>query len=154
MNALEASSAIVRTWTRLYTWRLPAHARDTRRGEIESDLWEFAHDRGSERDVMPAFHVLARLFAGIPDDVSWRASQVTVGSTPMRAAISVATAAIVVTAVWVYAVTMPVDLPAPAPLVKIVEVYPPPPPPPPPPPRVIERTSWTIVIHPAPQPGR
>src|SRR5689334_20634818 len=111
MNALNASSAIVRTWTRLYTWRLPALARDTRRGEIESDLWEFAHDRESERGVTRAVQVLARLIAGIPDDVSWRASHVTVGSTPMRAAISVGTAVIVATAVWVYAVTMPVDLP-------------------------------------------
>jgi len=154
MNALDASSAIVRTWTRLYTWRLPALARDTRRGEIESDLWEFAHDGGSDRGVTPAFHVLARLVAGIPDDVSWRASHVTVGSTPVRAAISVGTAAIVATAVWVYAVSVPVDLPAPAPLVRVVEVYPPPPPPPPPPPRVIKRESWTVVIHPAPQPSR
>jgi hypothetical protein len=154
MTALRASSAIVRTWTRLYTWRLPALARDTRRAEIDSDLWEYSQDHGIHLGVAPALHVIARLLAGIPDDVSWRASHVTVGSTPMRAAISVGTAAVVATAVWVYAVTAPVDLPAPVPLVKEVHVYPPPPPPPPPPPRVIRRTSWTIVIHPAPQPSR
>jgi len=107
MTALCASSAIVRAWTRLYTWRLTALARDMRRGEIDSDLWEFTHDRESNRRVAPALHVIARLIAGIPDDVSWRASHVTVGSTPMRAAISVGTAAMVATAVWVYAVTAP-----------------------------------------------
>jgi hypothetical protein len=154
MTPLQASSAIVRAWTRLYTWRLPPLARDTRRSEIDSDLWEFTHDRDRNRTVGPAIHVIARLIAGIPDDVSWRASHVVVGSTPMRAAITVGTAVIVATAVWVYAVTAPVDLPAPAPLVKVVEVYPPPPPPPPPPPGVIKRESWTIVIHPAPQRSR
>ena len=154
MTTLHLSSAIVRAWTRLYTWRLPARTRDTRRAEIDSDLWEFTCDRETDRGVAPALHVMARLIAGIPDDVSWRASHVMVGSAPMRAAISVGTAVIVATAVWVYAVTAPVDLPAPVPLVKVVDVYPPPPPPPPPPPRVIRRTSWTIVIHPAPPPSR
>ena len=135
MTTLHLSSAIVRAWTRLYTWRLPARTRDTRRAEIDSDLWEFTCDRETDRGVAPALHVM-------------------VGSAPMRAAISVGTAVIVATAVWVYAVTAPVDLPAPVPLVKVVDVYPPPPPPPPPPPRVIRRTSWTIVIHPAPPPSR
>jgi hypothetical protein len=154
MTALGSASAIVRAWTRLYTWRLPAIARDTRRAEIDSDLWEFTHDRGIDRDLSSACHVLARLIAGIPDDVSWRASHVTHRPAPMRAAISVAAAAIVVLRVWVYAVAAPTELPAPAPLVRVVEVFPPPPPPPPPPPRVIRRESWTIVIHPAPQPSR
>jgi hypothetical protein len=150
MTAFAASSAIVRAWTRLYTWRLPSLARDTRRAEIDSDLWEFAHDQGTGRSIASAFHVLARLVAGIPDDVSWRASQAALRRGPMRAAISVGSAVIVATAVWLYAVTAPVALPAPVPLVKVVDVYPPPPPPPPPPPRVIKRESWTIVIHPAP----
>jgi hypothetical protein len=154
MTPLHASSAIVRAWTLLYTWRLPALARDTRRAEIDSDLWEYIHDRERNRSVAPALHVLTRFIAGIPDDVSWRASHVIVGPTPMRAAISVGTAAVVATALWVYAVTAPVDLPAPVPLIKEVHVYPPPPPPPPPPPRVIRRTSWTIVIHPAPRSSR
>ena len=154
MTAFAASSAIVRAWTRLYTWRLPSLARDTRRAEIDSDLWEFAQDRGTAPSAASALHVLARLIVGMPDDVSWRASHAPLRTGPMRAAISVGTAMIVATAVWLYAVTAPVDLPAPAPLVKVVDVYPPPPPPPPPPPRVIRRTSWTIVIHPAPPPSR
>jgi hypothetical protein len=150
MTALRASSAIVRAWTRLYTWRLPAFARDTRRAEIDSDLWEFTHDRDVDRSIAPALHVMARLVAGMPDDVSWRASHITIGRTPMRAAISVGAAAIVAMSVWVYLVTLSVELPAPVPLAPIVEVFPPPPPPPPPPPGVVTRESWTIIIHPAP----
>jgi hypothetical protein len=96
--------------------------------------------------------VLARWLLGIPDDLGWRASQVALGTGSVRAAISLAAAAIVAAVVWVYAVTSAVDLPAPKPLVPVVEVFPPPPPPPPP--RVIRRESWTIVIHPAPPSSR
>jgi hypothetical protein len=154
MTALGTATAIVRTWTRLYTWRLPTFARDTRRAEIDSDLWEFAHDCQRDRGVAPALHVIARLIAGIPDDVSWRASHVSLGTGSMRAAISLTAAAIAVLAVWAYVVGAPTQLPSPVPLARVVEVYPPPPPPPPPPPRVIRRESWTIVIHPAPPPSR
>jgi hypothetical protein len=158
MTALGVSSAIVRGWTRLYTWRLPALARDTRRAEIDSDLWEYSQDRGAEPGVASALasalHVIARLIAGIPDDVSWRVSHAPLRTGPMRAAISLTAAAMTVLAAWVYVVAAPMELPSPAPLVRVVDVYPPPPPPPPPPPRVIRRTSWTIVIHPAPRPSR
>ena len=154
MTPLDASNAIVRAWTHLYTWRLPEVAREIRRAEIESDLWEFEHDVRDRRSLAPAVHVLARLVCGILDDVSWRASYVTVGALPMRAAISIGSAAIAVLLAWVYAVAMPTELPSPAPLVHVVDVYPAPPPPPPPPPRVIRRESWTIVIHPAPPSSR
>lgn len=154
MTALTLSSAVVRGWTRLYTWRLPAYARDTRRAEIDSDLWEFERDAVTQRALASAVHVFVRLLLGVPDDLTWRASHVTLSPGSMRAAISLATAAIVAAGVWVYATTSAVDLPSPAPLVRVVEVYPPPPPPPPPPPRVIRRDKWTIVIHPAPQSSR
>lgn len=154
MTPLDGANAIVRAWTRLYTWRLPAVARDCRRAEIDSDLWEFEHDREGTNGAARAAHVLARLLRGLPDDVRWRASFVSPGAGPLRAMIGLTTAAIVATGVWVYALTSPVDLPSPAPLVRIVEVFPPPPPPPPPPPRVIRRDKWAIVIHPAPQPSR
>ena len=149
MTPLAITSAIVRAWTCVYTWRLSTHARDARRAEIESDLWEFERD-AARPDIGPAVHVLVRLLRGVPDDLTWRASHVTLGTGSMRAVISLTSAAIVVAGVWMYAATTPIDLPAPAPLVRIVEVFPPPPPPPPPPPRVIRRESWTIVIHPAP----
>jgi hypothetical protein len=39
------ASALVRAWTIAYTWRMEPVHRDARRAEIESDLWESAHDR-------------------------------------------------------------------------------------------------------------
>ena len=149
MTPLAAANAVVRAWTRLYTTRLPVVSRDLRRAEIDSDLWEFERD-AARSDLAPALHVLARLLLGIPDDLSWRASHVSLGSGSLRAMISLTTAAIFAAGVWVYAIMSPIDLPSPAPLVQVVEVFPPPPPPPPPPPGVIRRESWTIVIHPAP----
>ena len=154
MTALDTANTIVRTWTSLYTARLPEAARDDRRAEIESDLWELAHDVDDPHALTPAFLVLTRLVRGVPDDLQWRASHVTICAGPMRAAITIATATIAVLAVWLYAVATPTTLPDPAPLIRVVEVFPPPPPPPPPPPRTIRRESWTIVIHPAPPPSR
>jgi hypothetical protein len=154
MTALDTANAIVRTWTSLYTARLPDTTRDDRRAEIESDLWELAHDVDDPDALAPAVLVLARLVRGVPDDLQWRASFVTIGSGSVRAAITIGTAAIALLAAWVYAVATPTVLPNPAPLVKVVDVFPPPPPPPPPPPGVIRRESWTIVIHQAPPPSR
>jgi hypothetical protein len=61
----------VRAWTRTYTWSLPEAPRDARRAEVESDLWESAHD-----PEMPAgsliCQMLVRLVAGMPDDLQWR----------------------------------------------------------------------------------
>ena len=142
MTPLDAANAIVRAWTRLYTWRLPAFTRDLRRGEIDSDLWEFEHDSERDGGTVHAIHVLTRLVRGIPDDVSWRAAQLTVGIIGLRAVISIAAAAVAVSLLWIYTTTRVVDLPAPAPLVR-VDLYaepPPPPPPPPPPRRSLERT--------------
>lgn len=69
------ASAIVRGWTRVYTWRLPLHVREARRAEIESDLWEFAQDEARRRAVSPELHVLARLVGGVPHDLAWTADQ-------------------------------------------------------------------------------
>jgi hypothetical protein len=146
MSPLDATGGLVRAWTRLYTWRLPTVARDTRRAEIDSDLWEFANALNGRSGVIPALHVLARLALGAVDDLCWRASHVTVGVMPLRAAITVGVAAIAMLVAWVYAVAAPTPLPTPAPRVRVIEVFPPPPPPP----RVVRRESWTIVIHPAP----
>jgi len=154
MTPLAIAGTVVRAWAHAYTWRLPDMARDIRRAEIASDLWESEHDPDGHQGVAGALHVLVRLLRGLPDDLQWRASYVTVGAVPMRAAISIASAAIAVLLAWIYAVAMPMELPAPAPLAHVVDVYLPPPPPPPPPPGVIRRESWTIVIHPAPPPSR
>ena len=77
---LAAAIAIVRGWTRLYTARLDRSARDTRRAEIESDLWELHEDarrRGASPEAI-AVHMLLRLVCGLVDDVAWRAEQVRV----------------------------------------------------------------------------
>jgi hypothetical protein len=67
---LQLAIVLVRTWTHVYTWRLPDAIRESRRAEIESDLWESQHDRAD--GFASAFLVLARLLVGIPDDVAWR----------------------------------------------------------------------------------
>jgi TonB family protein len=43
------ASGLVLTWTRLYTWGMPPAARDARHAEVESDLWESAHDPDGAR---------------------------------------------------------------------------------------------------------
>jgi len=48
--------------------------RDDRRAEIESDLWDF-HEDARRRGCSPAaiaLHMLARLIAGLHDDLRWR----------------------------------------------------------------------------------
>lgn len=61
--------AITRWWTRVYTAGLPADVRETRRAEIESDLWESLHDPEAMRP-----QILPRLAGGVMDDVRWRAN--------------------------------------------------------------------------------
>jgi hypothetical protein len=59
----------VRAWCRLYTSGLHPAARDRRRLELESDMWEHLHDP-SESDVARA--LIGRFIRGIPADVRWR----------------------------------------------------------------------------------
>jgi hypothetical protein len=132
MSPLDASSALVRAWTRLYTWRLPTGTRDVRRAEIDSDLWEFSREHHG-RSVLPALHVMVRLLLGMADDVSWRASHRSMRPARLQAVISLAVMLLFAAGVWVYSATQTTELPTPAPLVRIVNVFPPPPPPPPPP---------------------
>jgi len=61
--------AMTRWWTRVYTFGLPAELRETRRAEIESDLWESLHDPDAARS-----QILPRLAGGVMDDVCWRAN--------------------------------------------------------------------------------
>lgn len=79
-RTLAAALAIVRGWTRLYTAYMEPPARDARRAEIESDLWELHEDarrRGASPEAI-AVHMLLRLVFGLVDDVAWRAEQVSV----------------------------------------------------------------------------
>ena len=60
---LRLALALVRLWTTLYTSGMPRGLRETRRAEIESDLWESQHDRRPESDAGVAAQMLLRLCA-------------------------------------------------------------------------------------------
>jgi hypothetical protein len=72
--SLRLALALVRGWTRCYTLGMAPAARDGRRDEIESDLWEF-HEDARRRRFSPggiAVLMLMRLVLGAPDDLLWR----------------------------------------------------------------------------------
>jgi len=127
--------AAVRTWTSVYTCGMAPLARDVRRAEIESDLWEWQHDPDRGSGPGAAGQVLLRLVLGVPDDLLWRATHVA-----DRRVATLRTAATVLLFLVAWAYTqwlMPLPLPEPpARLMQFVSDRPTtPPPPPPPPPR-------------------
>jgi hypothetical protein len=124
--------AIVRTWTQVYTWRMPPTLREERRAEIESDLWEFEHDATASTGISPAIHVLLRMVSGIPDDLQWRVEQAGRGDGRLRTRIALTATAFFVAAMWMFSSSQPPKLPPPPALVHLFNVRPPPPPPPPP----------------------
>ena len=63
---LRLAIALVRAWTRLYTWRMEPAIRKARHAEIESDLWEFEQDPDAGRRLSPAVQVMARVLLGVP----------------------------------------------------------------------------------------
>lgn len=68
---------VVLCWVWLYTLGSEAGTRQDRRAEIESDLWEhreYATGEG-DRSAAISLSILGRWVAGIPADLSWRASQ-------------------------------------------------------------------------------
>ena len=70
-------AAIIRGWVRLYTRGLPGPVRDTRRNQVEDDVWcehEEAAELGRSGHSLGADLVLRLLF-GIPADISWRLEQ-------------------------------------------------------------------------------
>jgi hypothetical protein len=71
----------VRGWTWLYTWRMSPAFRETRRAEIESDLWECQSDAAGDAGLGAALDILLPLLIGIPDDLSWRAEHTAVSGT-------------------------------------------------------------------------
>jgi len=75
MNAaLDMVVGMTRSWVAVYTSGLPPEFRDSRRAEIDSDVWE--HQRTADLLNQPqgetSFQLLARLVLGIPSDVTWR----------------------------------------------------------------------------------
>ena len=153
---LTCAIGIVRAWTRLYTLHVDAADRDRRRGEIDSDLWEFHEDarRHGASPAAIAVCMIVRVLFGVADDVLWRieyeqdAAMTPRRSTWMTAAAICAT--VCIGALWAFfAVTtlgaLP-PLPDPA-HIERVYVRPLPPPPPPPPPR-----AWMVSDRSAPPP--
>lgn len=68
---------VVRRWVWLYTLGLEVVARHDRTAEIDSDLWEHRNYAAAEGDGpgSTSLSILGRWAAGIPADLSWRASQ-------------------------------------------------------------------------------
>jgi len=78
MNTLGLVETVVLGWVRLYTLGSEMGARNDRRAEIESDLWEHRNHVACEGEGSPvtSVSILGRWVAGIPADLSWRASQI------------------------------------------------------------------------------
>jgi len=64
---------LTRSWVLAYTAGLASDARDERRAEIESDLWEHGALNGSNGTT--AMEVVVRLLFGVPADLTWRMQQ-------------------------------------------------------------------------------
>jgi hypothetical protein len=160
---LRTAIALVRGWTRCYTLHMDPVRRDDRRAEIESDLWDF-HEDARRRGASPttiALHMMARLIAGLHDDLRWRveyegeAAMSPRRSTWMTAAAIGATVGIA--ALWAFFAMTSLGALPPLPDASHVErVYlqrlPPPPPPPPPLPEVVTMQQRYPLAAPPPPP--
>lgn len=75
MRAVSAAGAFARAWTATYTVGLPHEARDRRREEIASELWEQEHDEaqgmGDHLSTTLGVSVLTRVVRGISADLLW-----------------------------------------------------------------------------------
>lgn len=148
--------AAVRAWTHVYTWRLPAGARDARREDIASHLWEESHDGDSLCDVRHALSVLWRLIRGVPHDLAWRVEEEVTMTRSYAVRVAVAALIAVAAGIWIAVAGRNVQAPAPPgpPLPARAGIgYLPSPAPPPPPPGGAPRegsgqhaqTSFTVA---------
>ena len=96
---LDASVALARLWTRVYTWGAPPTAAWERRAEIDSDLWEMIHAEAESQDTRLAGSILARLVRGMADDIAWRAEHFE-PDLAMRRAVAMGCAVILVVLFW------------------------------------------------------
>ena len=135
--ALPAAVTAVRAWTRFYTWGLPPELRESRREEIDSDLWESVHEHGDGSGRL-ALHIIARLIIGIPDDLGWRTEQVGLAAAG-RWRVALTALAVLMLGIWLVGRTATTtrlpDLPESVRFPtdpRLIDAPPPPPPPPPP----------------------
>ncbi len=77
-GATTRAVGFVRAWLLLYTAGLPPGLRDSRREEIDADLWEQAKEAETGlSDGLPlATHLLLRWLLGLPDDLLWRLAHI------------------------------------------------------------------------------
>lgn len=95
-RTIEAAGSFTHWWVRLYTAGLDGVARNERREEVASDVWEQGHDRPGRSTGVA---MLGRCLAGIPADLSWRAEQARVGEA-MVATVTGALAAVESAGSW------------------------------------------------------
>ena len=69
MKSASLARMIARGWAAAYTLGVDRGARDRRRQEIDSEVWEQQHDRAE------ASGVLSRVLRGVPADLVWRSRQ-------------------------------------------------------------------------------
>jgi hypothetical protein len=129
--SVRVAIALVRWWTAVYTWRLPAKVRNARRAEIDSDLWE-CRDAGPVSARLP-IQIVCRLLLGIPDDLGWRREHRRAPRLAMQMAWALAMTVMVVAVLGVIWAGRVQTLPRPEPLRSARDSNPVPPPPPPPP---------------------
>jgi len=72
--ALTLTVGMARSWVTPYTLRLPLEISESRRSEIDSDLWEqqWLAARRGDPALGTAIEVLSRMLLGIFDDLIWR----------------------------------------------------------------------------------
>lgn len=78
--APDLAAAAVRVWTRAYTAGLDPSVRESRRAEIDSDLWEHARVAREAAAAAPrsvAGQMLARCLLGMAADLTWRSQTAT-----------------------------------------------------------------------------
>jgi hypothetical protein len=73
----EIALAAARTWVRFYTAGAPPEARDERRSELASDIWEQTQSPHQDPRDGDGLHVLLRALLGAPSDVAWRLEHAT-----------------------------------------------------------------------------
>jgi hypothetical protein len=132
---LRLAVMVVRGWARVYTCGLESGACQRRREEIDSDLWDEAHDTGRDSEAK-AFAILTRLIRGVPDDLRWRIEMTTFTRVAFRSVMAAAALSLAAF-VWINQSLRPPALPQapPAPPLEILTLAnrkPPVPPPPPP----------------------
>ena len=71
----DLATGAVRSWVLLYTAGLAHEAREARRAEIDSDLWEHMSASHSDGDAAQTVReMLSRWLRGITADIFWRFS--------------------------------------------------------------------------------